>query len=347
MARQSNSSSGGSSRPDRPSASGAGTRAGSKAGSSAAGRSGSRTGTRAGTAVGATGFTTAHGQAAPAAGQIASLPTHHKTRPMLVGLAIAGWATFAVEWVIVLVIIVGRTGGGPNVAGAYDQTPPPPRATTPAPRTTTPPTPTTTPRTTTPPRPTPSPPPAAANTDNPLLMSTPNALGMTLNAGHTAVLLDAVDKSSDWFDDGKAALTAGLTKNASGQTVSLFTIRDGVIGEFNGNPFAPGPARRTPLNQFLDPLDTKGSSGLGNGVDAAVGSGAKEIIFITSRSTNWSGYLSTLERKLQPSSGRVTFHVVQVGDASAELQAFVQGVNSGRYTRITPSQLKTWRAAAD
>lgn len=288
------------------------------------------------------GFTTAHGQAAPAGGQLATLPSHQKPRPMLVGLAIAGWATFAVEWVIILIIIIGRSGGGPNVAAAHHESTPPAKATTPAPRTT-PSTPNT--RTTTPPRATT--PAATADTDNPFLMSAPNALGMTLNAGHTAILLDAVDKSSAWFDDGKAALAAGLTRNASGQTASLFTIRDGKIGEFKENPFAPGSARRTALDQFLNPLDTKGSRGLGNGIDAAVESDAKEIIFITSRSTNWSGYLATLERKLQPNSGRVKLHVVQVGDASAELQAFVQGVNSGRYTRVTPSQLKTWRSAAN
>lgn len=344
MARKPSPSSGGSSRPDSPSS---GSTAGSsRAGSSAAGRSGTRAGTRAGTTAGAAaGFNTDRNSAAPAGGTLASLPSTSRSRPLLLGLAIAGWTTFAVEWVVILTIVMGR-GSSPRVAVAHNDNPPP-RVAQSTPITPTPPTTTsrttTTPRNTTNPTATKTP---AANKANPFLNPEPNAMGMELNAGHTAILLDAVDRSEAWFEDGKAALAAGLTRDRANQTVSIVTIRDGEIGKFNGNPFKPGPSQLAPLNRFLNPLNTKGSSGLGKGIDTAVETGANEIIFITSRSDRWGGYLSTVEQKLQPKRGKVTLHVVQVGENSDELQAFVQGVNSGRYLRLTPEQLKTWRAAA-
>lgn len=288
------------------------------------------------------GFTTNVGVAEPAGGAIMTMP-RSKPKPMLVGLAIAGWATFAVQWVIILVIVLGRSGGATQVAVAQAETPTRSAATTPAPRTANPPV---APRTSTP---TPRPPaPAVVDQNNPFLALSPNALGMRLNSGHTAILFDAIDRSSAWFSDGKAGLIAGLTRPATGQTVSLFTIRDGEISAFNNNPFVPAPARLSPLTRFLNPLTAAGSGGLGNGLDTAIASGAQEVVFITSRSTNWSGYLDTLKNKLNPNGRKVTLHVLQVGDASADLRGFVESSgNNGRYTRITPQQLKTWRNAAN
>ncbi|MEM9916052.1 MAG: hypothetical protein AAF911_13945 [Planctomycetota bacterium] len=365
MIRKPSPGSSGSSRPASPSASGSGSSAGTK--------SGTKAGTRAGTAMGTrVGFTTDTGIAEPAGGAVMAMH-RPKPKPALVGLAIAGWATFAVQWIVVLVIILGRGGGTNNVTVAQANTAnrPVPQAATPAPQnpaprtttttttprntTTTPRNTTTTPRATTPtptpsPRatnPNPTPAPAAADRNNPFLALSPNALGMSLNPGHTAILLDAVDRSSEWFDDGKAGLIAGLTRPGNGQTISLFTIRDGQVGRFANNPFTPAPARLSPLTRFFNPITTQGSRGLGTGLDAAIQSGADEVIFITSRSTNWGGYLNTLESKLNTDGGKVKLHIVQVGDVSTELRGFVQGnKNNGRYTRITPQQLQTWRSAA-
>ncbi len=297
-----------------------------------------------------TGFTTNVGVAEPAGGAMVTM-ARSKPKPMLVGLAIAGWATFAVEWIVVLVIILGRGGGANNVTVAQAADRPAITNTTPRATATTPSATATPPRTTTNPPPTTTPTrarPAVIDNNNPFLALAPNALGMTLNPGHTAVLLDAVDRSSAWFDDGKAALIAGLTRPSTGQTVSLFTIRDGAIGTFDSNPFAPAPAQLSPLTRFLNPITPLGSRGLGSGLDAAIASGAQELIFITSRATNWSGYLPTLKDKLNPSGRKVTLHFLQLGDNSPELRSFVEARdNGGRYTLITPEQLKAWRSATN
>ncbi|MEO1236833.1 MAG: hypothetical protein AAFX76_08610, partial [Planctomycetota bacterium] len=194
-----------------------------------------------------------------------------------------------------------------------------------------------------------TPPPAPAPTvdpSNPFQMLRPNALGLPLSSGHTAVLLDAVDRSSAWFDDAKAALVPGLSRSANNQTASLVLIRDGQVVAYNRNPFTPAANQISPLNRFLNPITAQGSRGLGNGLDAAVATGADHIVFITSRSTNWAGYLTTLERKLRPDGRRITLHIVQVGDASDDLRAFTTGANGGRYVQLDPAQLASWRSAA-
>ncbi|MEM8737954.1 MAG: hypothetical protein AAGG38_05675 [Planctomycetota bacterium] len=338
MARKPGSSSSGQpSRPDSPMG-GSGSTAGSKSGT----KSGTRAGTAAGTSAGTrAGFSTmqAPGNTEPAGGPLMSLPAARKPRPALVALAIAGWATFVVQWVLIVVIIVGR-GDQPRVAAAESAPPrvaanPSPVGAGPAPAPAN--------------RPTPTPAPAPTpriDASNPFQMLDANALGMPLNSGHTAVLLDAVDRSKAWFDDAKAALLAGLTRPTGNRRASLVLIRDGKTLTYNNRIFNPNPNQLTPLRRFLDPVTPAGSRGLGAGLDAAIGSGANEVVFITSRSTNWSAYLSTLERKLQPSGRRVTLHVVQMGDPSPELRAFVEGANGGRYTVLSAEQLDTWRKAA-
>ncbi|MEO0515223.1 MAG: hypothetical protein AAF086_08015, partial [Planctomycetota bacterium] len=158
MIRKPSPGSSGSSRPASPGASSSGSSSGTRAGTSAGTRAGTSAGTRA-------GFTTNVGVAEPAGGAIVSMPQRGKPKPMLVGLAIAGWATFAVEWIVVLVIILGRSGGANNIAVSHAQTADRPAISAPAttpPRTTATPTPPRT-TTTTPPRvatPTPAPTPA-------------------------------------------------------------------------------------------------------------------------------------------------------------------------------------------
>ncbi|MEM7627430.1 MAG: permease prefix domain 1-containing protein [Planctomycetota bacterium] len=162
----------------------------------------------------------------------------------------------------------------------------------------------------------------------------PNVLGMTLNPGHTAVILDAGNTAGPWLDGAKAALIRGLTQSGSSEHVgSLFAIQASGVIALDGQPFTPGPELSTPLTRFLEPVAAKGRGGLGVSLDAALADGVDEIILITSRANGWGGYLPTLQRKLRTDDKRVTLHVVQLGEPSAELQRFVEGRNGGRYLR--------------
>jgi hypothetical protein len=175
-------------------------------------------------------------------------------------------------------------------------------------------------------------------------MSQPNVLGQPLPAGHTAVLLDAIQISSPWLNDAKAALLSGLTRNSPrDRTVSLVVSRDGSTTRFDANPFSPAPARLSPLSSFLGPLNASGRGGLSSSLDAAVETGADQVIFITSRASGWKGYLNTLRTKLSPGNRRVTLHVIQVGETNDDLRAFVQGANGGTYTHLTADQIAGWR----
>lgn len=359
MIRKPSPGSSGSSRPASPSKSGAGaSSAGSKAGTSA--------GTRAGTAMGTrVGFTTDVGVAEPAGGAIGVLPPR-KPKPALVGLAIAGWATFVVQWIVVLVIILGRGGAASHVTVAQAQPASRPAVTDPAPAkappvadlpTAQPQTPKAPPtNTNTPPKPTPTPkptvtpPPAPAavvDKSNPFLNPTPNVLNVELQPGHTAVIFDSIERSKNWFDHARAALIAGLVHPGSGQTVSLYVVSDGKVIPYGRNPFTPAPARRTALTNFLDPMNPVGKGGLGASLDAAIGSGAKQVIFVTGRSTGWGAYLDTLKGKLNPNGRSVKLHIVQMGEASPELQGFIEGDNEGEYKQIWFKQLENWRKAAE
>ncbi|MEL7089330.1 MAG: hypothetical protein AAGL98_12970 [Planctomycetota bacterium] len=178
-------------------------------------------------------------------------------------------------------------------------------------------------------------------------MTRANALGFELNRGHTAVLLDAIAKSEGWLDDGKAALMAGLTRPASARRVSLIATANGQTSAMLASPFVPGAARFSPLNQFLRPLQARGRGGLGASLNAAIDTGADEVVFITSRSTGWAGYLGTLHGMLKMDSGApVTFHVIQIGEPDNDLRRFVENDNGGTYRLLTEDQLRTWRRAS-
>ncbi|MEM6458856.1 MAG: hypothetical protein AAF710_05635 [Planctomycetota bacterium] len=356
MIRKPSSSSSGSGRPANPSGSSSAASA-SSAGTSAGSRAGSRAGgSRAGTAAAVIPqFTTEGGGAEPALGHLAAPPPRPKARPALVGLAVAGWATFAVEWVVVIVIVLGRGTSAPVVeaapATAYNNNVPAARAATPTP---TPRTETAT--TTTPARPETArpaasiPPPAATPTDpnNIFTMRRPNVLGLPLENGHTAVLFDAIERSAPWFDDGKAALKAGLARSGNSQArVSLVATRNKQIRTLGDSPLTPAPARLGDLTRFLDPLTPAGSGGLGDALDAAVATGADRVVFVTSRSDHWGGYLNTLKGKLSPDGRTVRLDVVQIGDVSNELRGFVEQQPGGRYRLLTPQRLADWRKAAD
>ena len=383
MIRKPSSPSSGVSRPESPvSAASAGSRAGSSLGGSRAGSSlgGSRAGTSAGTRVGAAVTGGNGGQSIDAPFATAS-PGRRPASPALIGLACAGWATFLLLWVFVITIMINR-GDAVNTALAQAEqaptlpstpppttqaaptTPPPtaPRANTPAqvdpdPPSPTPsnPAPTPTPTNTNTPSPTPAnpqptpaeptPAPPALSDNNPFGMTQANVLGLELNPGHTAVLFDAIEKSSGWLGDGKAALMVGLTRAAPQRRVSLLTTSDGELRSMDANPFAPGAGRFTPLNAFLSPVEAVGRGGLSAGLDAAIGTGADEVVFITSRATGWAGYLNTLRGKLGTDSGNpIKLHIIQIGDANADLQAFVEGPdNDGTYLLLTEDQLRTWR----
>ncbi|MEM9883249.1 MAG: hypothetical protein AAF800_10065 [Planctomycetota bacterium] len=346
-------------RKPSPSSSGSGRAAGSP-GSSGTGSStsagtsaGSRAGSRTGTAAAAVPqFTTDGGGAEPALAHLAAPPPRPKPRPALVGLAVAGWATFAVEWVFVIVIVLGR-GTPPPVVEAAPATASAARPTPRVQTTTTPPRPETTrPAAAPPPRPAataPTPPAATpADPNNIFTMRRPHVLGLPLENGHTAVLFDAIERSEPWFDDGKAALKAGLTRSGNNQArVSLVTTRNKRVSRLGDAPLTPAPARLGELSRFLDPLTPAGSGGLGDALDAAVATGADRVVFVTSRSDHWGGYLGTLKGKLSPAGRTVRLDVVQIGEVSSELRGFVEQQPGGRYRLLTPQRIAGWRQAAE
>lgn len=297
----------------------------------------------------------------------------------MISLACAGWGTFVLLWVFVITIIINRGDTGNTVlAQTAHVTPPPatspgpvtPQANTsaqvptptpnPSPRTATPPTPqpanptTPTPTATTPtptptvtppaPAPTPTPPPPALSEKNPFGISRANVLGFQINPGHTAVLLDAIERSQGWMDDGKAALISGLTRPDVSRRVSLVTTSDGQVQAMPTNPFSPGASKFTPLNNFLRPVKAVGKGGLGAGLTAAIDTGADEVVFITSRSGGWGGYLNTLRGMLKMNSGSpVKLHIIQIGESNNALRQFVENECQGTYLLLSEDQLRTWR----
>lgn len=290
-----------------------------------------------------------------------ALPPRRPASPVLIGVACAGWAAFVIQWVLVITLMINR---GDTANTALAQAPAAPAPASSAPATNTPqanqpaqvpanpapavtPTPTTTTNTTPAPAPTPvAPTPAAPvlSDNNPFGMTRANVLGFELNRGHTVVLFDAIAKSEGWLDDGKAALMSGLTRPASSRRVSLVTTSGGRVQTMLASPFAPGAGRFTPLNQFLRPVEAIGKGGLGAGLDAALDTGADEVVFITSRSTGWGGYLTTLRSKLKMESGSpVKLHIIQIGDPDNDLRRFVENENKGTYLLLTEDQLRTWR----
>ena len=355
MVRKPGSSSSGSSRPDSPMASagrsgtsgGSGSAGGTSGGTAGGTASGSMSGSAGSSAVGRRGAgVDARSRAVPVAPTTASLAQaapRSRTSPTLVGLAIAGWATFAVQWVIVLVIVLGRgstlssTNAAAPVASPREYTRPTNTADTDRQR----PTSNANAAASTPAA------DADADPNNPLQMPQANVLGLPLDADHTAVLLDAIQISSAWLDDAKTTLLAGLSRPANGRRVSLLISRDGQATPLPANPFTPAANRLSSLAGFLNPVTASGSGGLSNSIDAAIDSGATEMIFITSRATGWGSWLGTLDGKLTAGNNRIKLHVIQIGEINDDLRGYVTSPpNNGTYLSLQPDQLRQWRTAA-
>ena len=332
------------------SGSGGGSAGGTSGGTAGGTSSGSMGGTAGGSAVGRRGAGVDARQRAVPVAPAASTPyaPTPKASPALVGLAIAGWATFAVQWVVVLVIVLGR---GSNLTATNAAAP------TASPRHYTRPTNTASAddrRRPTSSAGTSAATPAAAGrpadaTDpgNPLQMPQANVLGLPLEADHTVVLLDAIQISEDWLDDAKATLLRGLSRPANGRQVSLLISRDGQATALPDNPFTPAANQLSNLAGFLNPVTASGSGGLADSIDAAVASDATQMIFITSRATGWGSWLGTLDGKLTSGDGRVTLHIVQIGEVNQDLQNYItSSPNNGNYLHLQPAQLRQWRSDA-
>ncbi len=352
MVRKPGSSSSGSSRPDSPMGSAGRSAAGATntgSGSGGMSSSGSMSGTAGGSAVGrrGAGVDRPSRTAPPAPVAPAGYPSPPSTKasPALVGLAIAGWTTFAVQWIVILVIVLGRgTVSSTNAAAPYATARTTPASDTTSstaanPRSTAPDTTgRSTPAATTPP---------PRSSDNPLLMNQPNVLGLPLSADHTAILLDAIEISSPWLDDVKPALLAGLTQSAGNRRVSLLYSREGAPTALSANPFTPATNRLSTLTRFLNPVSASGRGGLSDSIEAAVDTRADDMIFITSRTSGWGGWLGTLDAKLTANNSRVRLHVIQIGEANDALKGYVESApNNGTYLNLQPAQLQQWRSAA-
>lgn len=253
---------------------------------------------------------------------------------MLKGLAIAGWITFAVEWMVVILVVTSLLGqerrveadAAPQRVAATPRTPArtPAAVQTPAPRTVTP------------TRVTPSRPAVGVAGS-----AGANVLGMTLSPGHTVVLLDAVEQSGPWLSRAKAKLITGLSQSGpAGATFSVAVINNNSGRSLTNRRLTYGPAAAGPLRTALTPLQIKGTKGLGTGLDTATKLGADQVIFITSRSTKWGPAVPFLQSKLNANGKRVRLDVVQVNNqAVAELRAFVTGANKGQYRVVAPGSI--------
>jgi len=273
----------------------------------------------------------------PAAFEIA--PARPPAHPALKWLAIGGWATFAAEWLLMLLVLTSLVsrGGRVNAEAAPVAAPQAPvvRApAAPAPALTPAPAPSATAPVATTPGPTPTATPPAATTG-------PDVLGLNPGPGHTVVLLDAIERSEPWLDRAKGKLIEGLTRpGPAGATFSVAVMNDGNGHGLINRPLTYGPAAAAPLGKALDPLGATGSGGLSAGLEAAGKLGADQIVFITSRDSKWGGAVSFLEKKLLVNGKRIRLHVVQVNDQPvSELRAFVTGANGGQYLQVAPGSL--------
>jgi len=307
----------------------------SGSGRSAAG--GSSAGSRAGTRVGMSAPGAVRPAPRPAAFEIA--PARPPAHPALKWLAIGGWATFAAEWLLMLLVLTSLVsrGGRVNAEAAPVAAPQAPvvRApAAPAPALTPAPAPSATAPVATTPGPTPTATPPAATTG-------PDVLGLNPGPGHTVVLLDAIERSEPWLDRAKGKLIEGLTRpGPAGATFSVAVMNDGNGHGLINRPLTYGPAAAAPLGKALDPLGATGSGGLSAGLEAAGKLGADQIVFITSRDSKWGGAVSFLEKKLLVNGKRIRLHVVQVNDQPvSELRAFVTGANGGQYLQVAPGSL--------
>ena len=259
----------------------------------------------------------------------ARAPAH----PALKWLAIGGWATFAVEWLLMLLVLTSLVsrGGREGAEAAPAAAPVPPVVRTPATPTRNP---ASTPTATTPAAVVPTTIPTAA-------ANVPNVLGLDPGAGHTVIVLDAIEKSGPWLNQAKAKLIEGLSRpGPAGATFSLVTINDNGGRGLINRPLSYGPAAAEGLRKALDPLQAKGTRGLGAGLDAAGKLGADQVVFITSRDTKWGGAVPFLEQKLSVGGKRIRLDVVQVNDQPvSELRAFVTGSNGGKYLQVAPGSI--------
>lgn len=246
---------------------------------------------------------------------------------MLKWLAIGGWGTFAVEWLVMLLVLTSLVGQGGRVkAEAAPQreakaTPPTSaQSATPTPRTAT---------------------PAAPVVAPSATSAKANVLGMTLSRGHTVVLVDAVEQSRPWMNQAKAKLIAGLSQpGLPGATFSIAVINNNSGRSLTNERLTYGPAVAGKLRSALNPLQIKGTKGLGTGLDTAGKLGADQIIFITSRNQRWGAYVTFLEGKLSLNGKRIRLDVVQVNDkASTDLQKYITGANNGQYRVVTPGSI--------
>ncbi len=248
--------------------------------------------------------------------------------PAIKWLAIGGWATFAVEWFLMLMILTTTVAGSGSRAGA-DAAPTPQAAAAPSAASTV--------RS-----------PASSSVRNPVAapaapspVNGPSVLGLAPGKGHTVILLDAIEKSRPWFDRAKAKLIAGLSRpGPAGATFSVAVINNNGGRGLINRAVEYGTPAVNPLRKTLPPLKVSGSKGLGDGLDAAIKLGAERVIFVTPRENGWSGALTFLEQKLSSGGKRIPLDVVQVSNLPVnDLRAFVTGANGGQYLVVSPGSI--------
>ena len=231
--------------------------------------------------------------------------------------------------VVLVVLIANRSGvAGPDTAWASSTPAPvaatPPRAPTPAP-------------------PAPVAPVApdapAVDPDNPHGWSTPTVLGQPL-AGHTAVLVDAVEQSRPWMGSVNRSLLETLSKPGQDETVSVFYVHDGEVSALPRQPLRPGRAVRSSLARLQREAPAAGKKGFYDGLNAALDARPDHVLVITGRQ-EWDKAADYVLSLVQKAPSKPTFNVVSMGGENADLDR-IAAATGGVVEPLEASTVRGW-----
>lgn len=183
----------------------------------------------------------------------------------------------------------------------------------------------------------------AVDAENPWSLKTPNVLGVPVR-GHTAIVVDAIEKSEPFLAPVLDALDTGLGHAGGNATASVFYINSDKIKSFDDNPAAVGPATSAKLSAFQKSIKPDGRRGFWKGFDAAASSGASQIVIITGRKS-WDSSIPFLTQKLNSADNAPLVTFVHIDADVASLRNTLRDTANG-YRPIPLDQLNAWHNAA-
>ncbi|BAM02943.1 zinc ribbon domain-containing protein [Phycisphaera mikurensis] len=180
---------------------------------------------------------------------------------------------------------------------------------------------------------------APEDPDNPMGWNTPTVLRQPI-AGHTAVLVDAVEQSRGWIDDVNATLLATLSRNGDGEKVSVFYVHDGEVSRLPRQPLAPGRALRASLAKLQEQAPAAGRKGFYDGLHAALGARPDHVIVITGR-REWDKAADYVLGRVTDAPSKPTFSVVSLGGPNADLDR-ITAATGGELDDLSPRTVRSW-----